>query len=69
MDAHSAARNHFFPPLPHPPCSDDKSYPGVNILRIIELIVICKFLGLGYKSDGMAVRTPNDFQTIGKIYS
>lgn len=26
-------------------CSlDDKSYPGVNILRIIELIVICKLL-------------------------
>lgn len=56
-------------PLPPSLCLDDKSYPGVNILRIIELIVICKFLCLEYKSGGAPVRTHNDFQTIGKIYS
>lgn len=42
MDEHSAARN----PFPPSPCLDDKSYPAPDILRIIELIVICKFLGL-----------------------
>lgn len=28
--------------VPPSPCLGDKSYPAVNILRIIELIVICK---------------------------
>lgn len=53
-------------PFPPSLCLDDKSYPAVNILRIIELIVSCKFLCLEYKSGGVP---HNNFQTIGKIYS
>lgn len=56
-------------PFPPSLCLDDKSYPAVNILRIIELIVICKFLCLAYKRGVEPVRAHNDFQTIGEIYS
>lgn len=37
-------------------CPDDKSYPGVNILRIIELIVVCKFLCLESESGSSPVQ-------------
>ena len=43
---HIVHKESALPPLLPSLCLDDKSYPGVNILRIIELIVICKFLCL-----------------------
>lgn len=43
---HTVQREITSRPCPPSPCLDDKSYPAPDILRIIELIVICKFLCL-----------------------